>query len=175
MKQENKNIIRLIWGFSTVVFLLVVSLRQIPKPDFRPEFTYLQPLLHAVLNGSVFVLLIAALLAIKSKNIQLHKKYISVAMVFSLVFLLSYVVYHFFSPETKYGGELTTLYFVVLITHVSLAALSLPFILLAYYRGFLNQVEKHKKLTRFVFPIWLYVALSGVLVYVFLSPYYATV
>lgn len=171
--KENKNIIRGIWLCSTVVFLLVVSLREIPKPDFRPAFTYYQPLVHALFNGTVFILLLFSLVAIKQKQITLHKKLNSVAMIVSLLFLLSYVVYHFFSPETKYGGDLSGLYFFILASHVILAAVSLPFILLAYYRGYIGQVEKHRKMVKAVYPVWLYVALTGVLVYLFLSPYYA--
>jgi putative membrane protein len=171
--KENKGVTAGIWVFSVVVFCLVVALREIPKPDFRPAFTYYQPLLHAVLNGSVFVLLFASLFAVKNKNIGLHKKLNTTAMIFSLVFLLSYVVYHYFSPETKYGGDFIMLYLAILASHVFLAAVSLPFILLAYYRGLLGLIDKHKKLVRITYPIWLYVAFTGVLVYVFLSPYYA--
>ncbi|MCB0482012.1 MAG: DUF420 domain-containing protein [Flavobacteriales bacterium] len=171
--KENKNLVRLIWVFSTVVFLLVVLLRRIPKPDFTPEFVAFQPLIHATLNGTCFVLLIVSLIAIKNKKIQLHKAINTGAMLLSLVFLMSYVVYHYFAPETKYLGEFKVLYLVILATHVILAAGSLPFILLSYYRGFIGNIEKHKKLVRITYPVWLYVTLSGVLVYVFLSPYYA--
>ena len=171
-QKEDKRIVWAIWGVSAVVFLLVVALREIPKPDFRPKFTLYQPVFHAVLNGSVFTLLLVSLGAIKRKNINLHKRLNSLAMLLSLVFLLSYVVYHFFSPETKYLGTFKGIYYFILATHVSLAALSLPFILLSYYRGFLGQVEKHRKLVKFAYPVWLYVALTGVLVYLFLSPYY---
>lgn len=171
--KENKKIVWAIYIFSAVVFILVVSLHRIPKPDFRPAFTFLQPLFHACINGTAFVLLVASLVAVKQKRIGLHKKLNTIAMITSLVFLLSYVVYHYFSPETKYGGEYKIVYLIILASHIILAAGSLPFILLAYYRGFIGETEKHRKLVRRVYPVWLYVALTGVLVYVFLSPYYA--
>ncbi|MGB0402740.1 MAG: DUF420 domain-containing protein [Salibacteraceae bacterium] len=172
--KENKKIVWAIYAFSAVVFILVVSLHRIPKPDIRPDFTFFQPLFHACLNGSVFLLLIGSLLAIKAKKVGLHKKMNSIAMLFSLVFLLSYVVYHYFSPETKYGGEFKGLYLSILFSHIVLAASSLPFILLAYYRGFIGDIKRHTKTVKMVYPIWLYVSLTGVLVYVFLSPYYAS-
>lgn len=171
--KENKNVVRLIWAFSLIVFALVVGLRMIPKPDWAPSFVSFQPLLHASINGTCFVLLIASLMAIKSGNKTLHKTLNTGAMLLSLVFLLSYVVYHYFAVETKYGGEYKTLYIIVLSSHIILAATSLPFILLAYYRGFIGNIAQHKKLVRFTYPVWLYVTLTGVLVYVFLSPYYA--
>jgi len=171
--KENKKIVYGIYAFSIVVFLLVVSLHRIPKPDFRPDFTYFQPLFHALLNGFCFLLLVGSLLAIKQKRIVLHKRLNTLAMFSSLVFLLSYVLYHYYSPETKYEGNYRGVYLFVIATHIVLAAGSLPFILLAYYRGFIGDVEKHKKLAKRIYPVWLYVALTGVLVYVFLSPYYA--
>ncbi|MBD77900.1 MAG: hypothetical protein CL840_03015 [Crocinitomicaceae bacterium] len=172
--KENKKVVWVIYIFSAVVFLLVASLHRVPKPDFRPEFTYNQPLFHAMLNGMVFLLLIFSLAAIKKKNVLLHKKLNTWAMICSLVFLLSYVVYHFFSPETQYGGSFKVVYLIILFSHIALAALSLPFILLAYYHGYIGSVSKHRKLAKRVYPVWLYVALAGVLVYVFLSPYYAS-
>lgn len=174
MVKENKKVIWAIYLFSAIVFILVVSLHKIPKPDFRPTFTFYQPLLHACLNGSVFLLLIGSLLAVKNKNVELHKKMNSIAMLFSLVFLLSYVVYHFFSPETQYDGDYREFYLIILLSHIALAAISLPFILIAYYRGFIGNIEGHKKIVKTVYPVWLYVSFTGVLVYLFLSPYYAS-
>ena len=113
-------------------------------------------------------------MAIKNKNVELHKKFNSVAMLFSLVFLLSYVVYHFFSPETQYEGNYREFYLIILLSHIALAAISLPFILIAYYRGFVGNIEGHKKIVKTVYPVWLYVSFTGVLVYLFLSPYYAS-
>jgi putative membrane protein len=117
-------------------------------------------------------LLILSLLAIKRKNISVHQKCNTMAMIFSVVFLLSYVLYHATNNDTEYAGDSVGLYYFILITHIVLAGLSLPAILLAYYRGLIGDIEKHKKIVRFTYPVWLYVALTGVLVYVFLQPYY---
>lgn len=171
--KKNKSVKWVIYIFSAVVFLLVASLHRIPKPELRPDFTYLQPLFHASLNGSVFLLLLASLFAIKKKNVILHKRLNTLAMLLSLVFLLSYVVYHVFASETIYAGDYRGLYLFILFSHIALAAISLPFILLAYYDGFVGDVDSHRKRVKIIFPVWLYVALTGVLVYVFLSPYYA--
>ncbi|MCT4664627.1 MAG: DUF420 domain-containing protein [Flavobacteriales bacterium] len=169
---DYKKLKKIIWIFSALVFALVVALRYLPKPEVVPSFTHVQPFLHALINGTCFLLLIGALFAVKAKNIDLHRKLITIAMIMSLVFLLSYVLYHAFAPETKYLGEYKGLYLVILATHIVLAALSLPFILLAFAKAFTGMIEEHKKMVKWVFPIWLYVTLTGVLVYLFLSPYY---
>jgi putative membrane protein len=111
--------------------------------------------------------------AVKKGNVGLHKKLTSTGMLLSLVFLLSYVLYHTLADSTAYEGDMTGLYYFILVTHIILAGLSLPFILFAYYRGFIGDVEKHKKIVKFTYPVWLYVALTGVVVYIFLSPYYS--
>lgn len=170
--RNDKLIIPGIWIFTTVVYALVMALHYIPKIEDAPDFTSQLPLLHAFLNGACFVLLILSLLAIKRKNISVHQKCNTIAMIFSVVFLLSYVLYHATNNDTEYAGDSEALYYFILITHIVLAGLSLPAILLAYYRGLIGDIEKHKKIVRFTYPVWLYVALTGVLVYVFLQPYY---
>jgi len=169
---EFNKLKKLIWIVSGVVALLVVILHEIPKVDTPPVFTEYLPLFHAFLNGTCFVLLIAALVAVKKKNIEVHKRLVSFAMVLSIVFLLSYVVYHFFQASTPYGGDSKGLYYFILITHVILAGVSLPFILLSFAKGYYNMVEEHRKMVRFVYPIWLYVTFTGVIVYLMLAPYY---
>ena len=169
----DKRVTRFIWVFTAIVFVLVIVLHELPKMDSQPSFVSFLPQLNAIINGTVFVLLISTLVAIKRKNIQLHKQLNTAAMVLSVVFLLSYVVSHFFSGDTVYGGDMKGLYYFVLITHVVLAGLSLPMILFSYYYGYLDLVQKHKRLVRYTYPIWVYVAFTGVLVYLFLSPYYA--
>ena len=170
--KDDKRIVIGIWVFTAVVYALVMSLHYIPKLEDAPAFTKQLPLFHAALNGSCFVLLVLSLIAIKKKKVSLHRKFNTVAMIFSVVFLLSYVLYHATNNDTKYDGDFTGVYYFVLLTHILLAGLSLPAILLAYYRGLIGDVEKHKRIVRFTYPIWLYVALTGVLVYVFLKPYY---
>jgi putative membrane protein len=158
--------------FTIVVYGLVMVLHEIDFNIETPSFAYYLPKFHAFLNGSTFVALIMALVFIKKGDVKSHKKMTTTAMLLSVVFLLSYVVYHTLAKSTPYGGEYETLYYSILVSHIILAGLSLPFILFAYYRGFIGDKIKHKKLVRFTFPIWLYVALTGVLVYLFLAPYY---
>lgn len=158
--------------FSVAVILLVVFMRQIPVP--RTYNLYFLPPFHAFLNTCAMVSLIYALIQIKQKNVEAHKKAIYVAMSCSLVFLLSYVVYHVTTPETKYCGEgiMRGIYFFVLSTHILLAALSLPFILFTFIRGYTNQVEKHRKLAKWVYWVWLYVTFTGPVCYLMLRPCY---
>ncbi len=170
--KPNKAIIWGIYIFTIAVYALVIILHELPGAESVPDFAKGQPLFHAVLNGTCFLLLIASLVAIKKGKVEVHKRLNTLAMFFSLVFLLSYVVYHYFSGDTEYLGQYKTLYYVILLTHILLAGISLPFILLAYYHGFIKNIAKHKKLVRFVYPIWLYVTFTGVVVYLFLSPYY---
>ena len=170
--KENKNIVRGIWAFTAVVYILVIVLHELPGSEQTPAFVDYLSGLNAVINGTCFLLLIGALIAVKSKNISLHKKLNTAAMLLSVVFLLSYVTNHYFSGDTHYGGSYPELFYTILVSHIALAGISLPFILLAYYRGLIGAVEHHKKIVRFVFPVWLYVTFSGVLVYIFLAPYY---
>lgn len=171
--QPNKKIEKAIWVFTVVVFALVLSLHELQKTTITDmPFTKMLPKFNAIVNGTCFILLILSLLMIKQKNIVMHKRINTLAMILSVVFLLSYVVYHLFNADTKYEGEYTILYYPILASHIILAAVSLPMILFSYYRGLTNDIQNHKKLVRWTYPIWLYVTLTGVLVYVFLAPYY---
>ncbi len=168
--EKKLNILAYIVSF--IVLLLVGAMRRI-KFDLGVDFSFLPPL-HASLNALAAVALILALYFIKSKNINAHRKCIYAAMTLSALFLLSYVLYHFTTPETKFGGEgmMKTIYFVLLISHVVLAAVILPFVLLTFNRAFTGSFERHKKIARWVYPIWLYVAITGPLCYLMLKPYY---
>jgi len=160
---------------SIVVLGLVSALYFITPPELNSSFNLkLLPLFHAILNGTTALLLVAALIFVKRKNIAAHKISMLTAFVFSALFLVSYVFYHTFSESTKYGGEgtLKYIYFFILITHIILSATFLPVILLTFLRALTGQFEKHKKMARYAFPVWLYVAISGVLVYILISPYY---
>lgn len=171
--KEDKRIVYGIWAFTAAVYLLVIILHELPQAEYMPQWMVNLPAFHAALNGSCFLLLIGALVAIKRRNVALHKAFNTTAMLLSLEFLLSYVFFHYFSGDTQYGGDYRGLYLFILVTHIVLAALSLPFILLAYYLGSTGQLDRHKKLVRFTYPVWLYVTLTGVMVYLFLKPYYA--
>lgn len=175
---------------TVVVCLLVTVLNQkwIPHPDTFPTFIYDLPMLNAILNGTCSLLLIVSLAAIKKRKIDLHKKLNLTAFLLSTLFLLSYVTAHYFIPDTKYGdvdhdGIMSALeseavsgikpfYVIILLSHIFLAILVLPMVLLSFYYGLTDQREKHKKLTRFSYPIWLYVTVTGVVVYLMISPYY---
>ncbi len=177
-----------VWIVTAVVFLLVGMMRRvkIALPE-GVELDFLPPL-HAVLNSCAAIALVMALVAIKGKRVEQHMGWIYAAMGCSLLFLLSYVSYHFTTPETIFGdtngdrilqdsekeavGLRRPVYLVVLLSHIGLAALSLPFILMTFVYGCTNQFTKHRKLARRIFPVWLYVAVSGPVVYVLLRPYY---
>ena len=139
-----------------------------------PSFATHLPLLNAMINGTCAVLLLLSLKAILAKNVQRHKKINLITFVLSTIFLLSYVTYHWLAEETKYpmDNPMRPLYLGILISHIILAAIVLPMILLSFWYGLSNQVVKHRKLVRFTFPIWLYVTITGVVVYLMISPYY---
>lgn len=172
IKKENKKISLFIWIFTVVVFGLVTLLHYIPKPDAAPAFTKLLPLLNASLNGTCFILLISSLIMIKKKNVIMHQRLNTIAMILSVFFLLSYVLYHITNGDAKYGGDNKGLYFFILSTHIFLAGLSLPAILFAYYKAWLGNIAAHRKIVKYTYPVWLYVTFTGVLVYIFLKPYY---
>jgi len=165
---------RIIWLLSIVVFLVVVSLKYIhvnANLGFNP---HVFATVNAFLNGSVALLLVAALIAVKQKNYTLHKRTMLSAMVLSSLFLVSYIAHHVLSGDTVYPKDapLRAFYFAVLITHIILAAVILPFILFTTYRGLTADFQAHKKIARITWPIWFYVAVSGVVVYWMISPYY---
>lgn len=175
-KISDKAFFRLSMVVGVVVFLLVVLLnkRVLNPPLEFPDFIYKLPLLHAIINGTCAVLLVLSLRAIKAKKIDTHKALNLTSFGLSALFLISYVVYHFFVPETTYGGTgaLRYAYYIILISHIILAAIVLPLILLSFWYALNQKIDKHRKIVRFTFPIWLYVAVTGVVVYIMISPYY---
>lgn len=146
------------------------------------------PGINATLNSLTSLCLVLALFAIKKKNISLHRACMSTAFVLSACFLVLYVLYHFQGPATRYGdtdhngmldeaekaaaGSIRMVYYLLLVSHIILAAIALPFILLSFYYSLSRQFDKHKKIVKFSFPVWLYVAVSGVMVYLMIRPYY---
>lgn len=162
------------WAYviSAAVLLLVGLMRRY-KFDVGVDFSFLPPF-HASLNALTAMVLIAAFWHIKNGRVEQHRKAIYLAMGTSALFLLSYVVYHFTTPETRYGGEgvMRNVYFFLLITHVMLAAVILPFVLFTFTRAYTHQFERHKTMARWVFPLWLYVAITGPICYLMLKPYY---
>lgn len=168
-----KKLDRYAYALSAVVIALVIFMRGDYKPDLGFDTSFL-PVVNALLNTLCAICLMMAVFFVKRKNIKMHRRMIYGAMVFSILFLLCYVLYHFTNVETKYLGEGTIryIYFFILITHIVLAGLSLPFILMTFIRGYTYQVEKHRKMARWVYPVWLYVAITGPVVYLMLAPYY---
>jgi putative membrane protein len=175
LNKEAEQIKKLDWAaiaVSVVVLALVVLMRQV-KIDIGVDLRFLPPV-HAVLNTLTAISLVAAVRFIKQKDINSHQRMINVAMLLSAAFLGCYVAYHFTTEETRYGGDgaLRYVYFFLLITHIVLAATMLPFILFTYIRGYMRRVDSHKRMARWVFPLWLYVAVSGPICYLMLMPYY---
>ena len=165
----------IITALSIAIPLVVAILMYMPRKEAAIETNYsFQPLFHAVLNGATALFLLTGLYFIKSKQIALHRVSMLTAFALSSVFLISYVIYHFNVPTTKFGGEgsIRGIYFFILLTHILLATTIVPLALITFYRSFTGQFEKHKKIARITFPIWLYVAITGVVVYVLMSPYY---
>ncbi len=179
----------LIWTVSIIVFVAVAFLSKyklIIDLGFDP---HLFAKANAIINSIVAFLLLAGLIAIKQKKYSLHRMIMLSAMALSILFLLCYIGHHLLAGETKYGdinhdgfvddaerlqvGGLRTLYYIILVTHIPLAAIILPFILFAAYRALTGEYEQHKKLTRITWPVWFYVAVTGVIVYYMISPYYS--
>jgi putative membrane protein len=157
---------------SVIVIALVVAMRSIHF-ETGIDFSFLPPF-HATLNALAAVALMASFYFIKNKNIEAHQKANFLALGLSVLFLLSYVVYHTTTEATKFGGEgnIRYVYFFLLITHVILAAVILPFILFTFIRAYTGQIEKHRKMAKWVYPLWLYVAITGPICYLMLRPYY---
>ncbi len=155
-----------------VAALFGINLRELGF-DVEP-LTFLPPI-YATINGLTAVLLIMAFIAIKKKNIVLHQNLMTTAIWCSVVFLVMYVAYHMTSDSTKFGGEgfIKYVYFFILITHILLSIVIIPFVLITYVRAITNNIERHKKIAKITFPMWLYVAVTGVIVYIMISPYYA--
>lgn len=154
-----------------VAILFNVNLRDL-NYDVKP-LTFLPPI-YATINGATAILLVLAIKAIKSGNQALHEKLIKLCIGCSVAFLAMYVAYHMTSVETKFGGEgaIRYIYFFILITHILLSIIIIPFVLITFVRGIAGSYQRHKKLARITYPMWLYVAVTGVIVYLMISPYY---
>ncbi|WP_103864489.1 DUF420 domain-containing protein [Aquimarina sp. I32.4] len=171
-KKYNKWIVILSIVIPLVVAVLFgVNLRRLGF-DVEP-LTFLPPI-YASMNGLTALVLIAALWAVKNKNIALHEKLMKTAIVCSVMFLLMYIAYHMTSDSTKFGGEgmIRYVYYFILITHIILSIAVIPFVLITYVKALAKRFDKHRKIAKVTFPIWLYVAITGVVVYFMISPYY---
>lgn len=169
----NKLIVVLSVAIPLVVALLFgVNLRKLGY-DVQP-LSFLPPI-YATINGLTAVVLVAAVIAIKNGNRKLHENLMKVAIGCSVAFLAMYVAYHMTSDSTKFGGEgaIRYIYFFILITHILLSIIIIPLVLITYVKALAQRFDKHKKIAKITFPIWLYVAVTGVIVYLMISPYYA--
>ncbi|RFM30381.1 DUF420 domain-containing protein [Deminuibacter soli] len=188
LQKNDKRAGAIIWIFSVVVFLLVVALGRYKLQVNLGFNVHIFAALNAVINTLVSLLLIAALVAVKSGKLLLHKRLMLTALVLSVLFLLSYVTHRLLAGEARFGdanhdglvsdaekaavGATRMVYFVILSTHIFLAAVILPFILFTAYRALIAEWPAHKKLARYTWPLWFYVALTGPIVYLMISPYY---
>ena len=174
LTKNDKFYKRLIWIISIAIFLVVALLSRMPKMDKIPSWAVYLPALNAILNGTTTVILLTSFYFIRRKNIEIHKKLNLVACGLSTIFLLSYVLFHSFGVQTRFPADnpMQPFYLVLLTSHIILAAIVLPLVLLSLYRGLTNQVPLHKKIVRWSYPVWLYVTITGVMVYLMISPYY---
>ncbi|MCD6067146.1 MAG: hypothetical protein K0S33_1972 [Bacteroidetes bacterium] len=189
MSNKKARIVSAILTIVVMGTVFILNGHIIPYPETVPGYIYKFPATIATINAICSIVLISSFIAIKNKRIGLHKRLNVSAMALSALFLVLYILAHFFIPDTKYGdidhngilspeektaaGTLRSIYFFILGTHIFLAAVVFPMVLMTFHYGWTNQVEKHKKLARYTFPIWLYVTITGVVVYLLISPYYS--
>jgi putative membrane protein len=189
LQKNDKKARLIIYAISIVVFAAVVLLSRVTLHVDLGFNVHLFAKANAIINSAVALLLIAGLVTVKQKKHELHKKIMLTAIVLSVVFLLSYICHHLFAGETRFGdidhngiisdeeklqaGSLRMVYYFILITHIPLAGIILPFILFTAYRALTGEYAQHKKLTRITWPVWFYVAITGVIVYLLISPYYS--
>lgn len=166
---QSKSIRKWIVALSIVIPLAVALLFGIKIEGV--DLSFLPPI-YATINGLTAVLLLAALIAIKNKKVEVHKRLVQTSLGLSLLFLLAYVAYHITSETTIYGGEYKLLYYAILISHIVLSVAVIPLVLFTYLFAWEGNFEKHRKWTKISWPIWFYVAVSGVVVYLMISPFY---
>jgi len=166
-KKYNKLIVVLSIAIPVVVAILFGIKIDAELPVFLPP-------IYASVNAVTALVLVLAFMAIKNKKIKLHERLMKFAIVLSVAFLVMYVAYHMTSDSTKFGDEsaLKYMYYFILLTHIILSIIVIPFVLITYVRAITNNIEKHKKIAKIAFPLWLYVAITGVVVYIMISPYY---
>lgn len=166
-KKYNKLIVILSIAIPVAVAILFGVKIDMELPVFLPP-------IYATINAVTALVLVLAVFQIKKGNRAVHEKLMKLAIVLSVLFLVMYVLYHMTSDSTKFGGEGTIkyIYYFILLTHILLSIIVIPFVLITYVRAITNNIEKHKKIAKITFPLWLYVAVTGVVVYIMISPYY---
>ncbi len=185
MNPRTQKLVPIVSILIPIVVGILITLPYRPTTDFN---IYVLPFFHAILNAATSILLLVSLYAIKNKNIALHKRANLMALSLSILFLISYVIYHLFATVVKYGdynkdgivdaaekilaGNLQYVYYVVLLTHILLAMIVIPFVLYSFIYALSNQIEKHKRLSKFTWALWFYVSVTGVLVYFMIHQFY---
>lgn len=186
---DNKSYLKIIYLVSALIPLVVAFLIFFPaKLSFAGEWVRMLPAVHATINSLTVVLLIAALVAIKNGNVSLHRSFMMTALFMGVLFLVSYILYHSSVESVKFGdlnhdgivdvdeldaiGSSRLTYLILLASHIILSILVVPFVLLAFYYALTDQLTKHRKMVRFTYPVWMYVSITGVLVYFMIKPYY---
>ncbi len=173
MRPKKYNLI--IWVLTLAINGLIATAYFLPKSDILKGYDLSGlPLLNALLNGLTFLCLLMALFAIKRKNVKTHRILVLMAFLSTSIFLFSYLLYHFTTPSTRFGGTGTIrlVYFLILVTHIFLAAVIVPLALITMAQALNGRFERHRRIARWTMPIWLYVSLTGVIVYLLISPYY---
>jgi putative membrane protein len=176
LKKNDKLAYTVIFIFSGIVFFAIAVLSRNVNLKVNLGFDqHIFARINALINTFVAIMLVAALYAVKQKRYNTHKKLMLWSLGFSVLFLISYICHHLFTGETVYGGTgfIKIIYYFILITHIILAGLILPLILFTAYRGLTGEFGKHKKLARITWPLWFYVAVTGVIVFLMISPYYS--
>ena len=188
-KKNDKKANWLIGIVSAVIIIVVASLSRIHPPKFPFDFSvHIFALINAIINSAVTILLVLGLWSVKQKKFTLHKNVMMTALLLSILFLVFYIAHHIFAGDTKFGdinhdgtlsdvekaavGSVRYLYFFILATHIALVTILLPFILFTAYRALIGEYTRHKKLARYTWPLWLYITVTGVVVYCMIKPYY---
>ena len=188
LQKNDKQAKWLIGIFSFVVFAAVALLGDFKLNVSLPFDVHIFAAANAIINSIIAVVLVAALLAVKRGNYRLHKQLMITALILSILFLISYIAHHLLAGEARYGdinhdgnvsdaekaavGSTRTVYLIILLTHILLASTILPFILYTAYKGLTGEYAQHKKIAKYTWPLWLYIAISGPVVYLMISPYY---
>ena len=186
---DNKLYLRAIYIISAAIPIVVAFLILFPaKLNLTGDWVKSLPGFHAIINSTTVLTLVGALISIRKGNINLHRSFMFASLILGVFFLISYILYHSSQPSVKFGdldhdgivseleltqaGATRTVYLIILASHILLSILVVPFVLLAFYFALTDQIPRHKKMVKYTFPVWLYVSVTGVVVYLMIEPYY---
>ncbi len=185
---DNKVYLRIIYAVSILIPIVVAFLIFFPAKFGAGGWVKLLPAVHAIINSLTVLTLLFALVAIKKGNIAIHRAFMFASLYLGVLFLVSYILYHSNVPSVKFGdvnhdgvvdgfekaeaGTIRTVYLVILASHILLSILVVPFVLFAFYYALTGQISKHKKMVKYTYPVWMYVSITGVVVYFLIKPYY---